>query len=320
MDGKITMSEGIAQLDNLDFNLLEGGFLMSGFYNSNPPLPLFNFNFKISSMSIKETFSSFNTIQEMAPVAKDLAGVFSAEFFTDGVLDTGMMPVMESLSAFGLIDLRSTTYSNPKFIKGLNKITGDKGETLKLQDINFEYAISDGTLIIEPFDFKLAGRTTTVYGSSGISGIHANMDYTLETDLKTGNLGAAANNMIASLTGLNDLVAEEVRMKIKIEGNYEDPQFRLDGISNTKKGSGDSKIKDLAKEQAKNKLKEQQKLAEKKVQEELDKQKAVLKAEADKKAADLKVAAEKKAKEVLGDELKSKLGGKLKGLKKKDGD
>jgi len=320
MEGKITMSEGIAQLDNLDFNLLEGDFLMSGFYNSNPPLPLFNFNFKISSMSIKETFSSFNTIQEMAPVAKDLAGVFSAEFVTDGVLDTGMMPVMESLSAFGLIDLRSTTYSNPKFIKGLNKVTGDKGETLKLQDINFEYAISDGTLIIEPFDFKLGGRTTTVYGSSGISGIQANMDYTLETDLKTGTLGAAANNMITSLTGLNDLVAEEVRMKIKIEGNYEDPQFRLDGISNTKKGSSDGKIKDLAKEQAKNKLKEQQKLAEKKVQEELDKQKAVLSAEADKKAADLKVAAKKKAKEVLGDELKSKLGGKIKGLKKKDGD
>ena len=326
MEGKITMSEGIAQLDNLDFNLLAGGFLMSGFYNSNPPLPLFNFNFKISSMSIKETFSSFNTIQEMAPMAKDLAGVFSTEFVTDGVLDTAMMPVMESLFTFGLIDLESTTYSNPKFIKELNKITGDKEETLKLQDINFEYTIEDGTLIIEPFDFKLAGRTTTVYGSSGISGIQANMDYTLETDLKTGNLGAAANNMIASLTGLNDLVAEEVRIKIKIERNYEDPQFRLDGISNTKKSPGDKKIKDLAKERAKNKLKKQQKLAEKKIQEELDKQKAVLKVEADKKAAALKLEAEKKgedikeeAKEVLTDQIKSKLGGKLKGLKKKDG-
>ena len=76
MDGKVTMSEGIAQLDNLDFDLLEGDFLMSGFYNSTPLLPLFNFNFKIASMSIKETFSSFNTIQEMAPVAKDLAGFF----------------------------------------------------------------------------------------------------------------------------------------------------------------------------------------------------------------------------------------------------
>ena len=326
MEGKITMSEGIAQLDNLDFNLLAGGFLMSGFYNSNPPLPLFNFNFKISSMSIKETFSSFNTIQEMAPMAKDLAGVFSTEFVTDGVLDTAMMPVMESLFTFGLIDLESTTYSNPKFIKGLNKITGDKEETLKLQDINFEYTIEDGTLIIEPFDFKLAGRTTTVYGSSGISGIQANMDYTLETDLKTGNLGAAANNMIASLTGLNDLVAEEVRIKIKIERNYEDPQFRLDEISNTKKSPGDKKIKDLAKERAKNKLKKQQKLAEKKIQEELDKQKAVLKVEADKKAAALKLEAEKKgedikeeANEVLTDQIKSKLGGKLKGLKKKDG-
>ena len=327
MDGKVTMSEGIAQLDNLDFNLLEADFLMSGFYNSNPLLPLFNFNFKIASMSIKETFSSFNTIQEMAPVAKDLAGVFSTEFVTDGAFDTVMMPVMESLSAFGLIDLRSATYSNPKFMEGLNKITGDQEEILKLQDINFEYGIADGTLIIEPFDFKLAGRTTTVYGSSGISGVQSNMDYILETDLKTGALGTAANNMIASLTGLNDLVAEEVRMKIKIEGNYEDPQFRLDGISNTKKNSGDKKIKDLAKDRAKNKLKEQQKLAEKKIQEELDKQKAVLKVEADKKAAALKLEAEKKvedikeeAKEVLGDELKSKLGGKLKGLKKKDGD
>ena len=327
MDGMITMSEGIAQLDNLDFDLLQGGFLMSGFYNSNPQLPLFNFNFKISSMSIKETFSSFNTIQEMAPVAKDLEGVFSTEFVTDGTLDTAMMPVMESLSVYGLIDMRAATYSNPKFIKGLNKITGDQEEKLKLQDINFEYAIEDGNLIIQPFDLNIGGRTTTIYGTSGISSAQANMDYTLETDLKTGDLGATANNMIASLTGLNDLVAEEVRMKIKIEGNYEDPQFRLDGISNSKKGSGDKKIKDLAKERAKNKLKEQQKLAEKKIQEELDKQKAVLKAEADKKAAALKLEAEKKvedikeeAKEVLTDQIKSKLGGKLKKLKKKDGD
>jgi len=327
IDGKVTMSEGIAQLDNLDFDLLEGDFLMSGFYNSNPLLPLFNFNFKIASMSIKETFSSFNTIQEMAPLAKDLAGVFSTEFVSDGAFDTVMMPVMESLSVFGLIDLRSATYSNPKIMKGLNKITGDQEEILKLQDINFEYGIADGTLIIEPFDFKLAGRTTTVYGSSGISGVQSDMDYILETDLKTGELGAAANNMIASLTGLNDLIAEEVRVKIKIEGNYEDPQFHLDGISKTKKSSGDEKIKDLAKERAKNKLKEQQKLAEKKIQEELDKQKAVLKSEADKKAAALKLEAVKKvedikeeAKEILGDKLKSKLGGKLKGLKKKDGD
>ena len=94
-----------------------------------------------------------------------------------------------------------------------------------------------------------------------------------------------------------------------------------------KKVLGDEKIKDLAKERAKNKLKEQQKLAEKKIQEELDKQKAVLKSEADKKAAALKLEAVKKvedikeeAKEILGDKLKSKLGGKLKGLKKKDGD
>ena len=198
---------------------------------------------------------------------------------------------------------------------------------MKLQDINFEYGIADGTLIIEPFDFKLAGNTTIFHGSSEISGVQANMDYTLETDLKTGDLGVAANNMIASMIGLNDLVAEEVRMKIKIEGNYEDPQFRLDGISNTKKGSSDKKMKILAKEQAKIKLKERQKLAKKKIQEEVDKQKAVLNVEADKKAAELKKAVEikakdleEKAKEVIGDELKSKLGGKLKGLKKKDGD
>ena len=76
--------------------------------------------------------------------------------------------------------------------------------------------------------------------------------------------------------------------------------FRLDEISNTKKSPGDKKIKDLAKERAKNKLKKQQKLAEKKIQEELDKQKAVLKVEADKKAAALKLEAEKKGRGYKG--------------------
>tara|TARA_A100000164_G_C21370871_1_gene524131 strand:+ start:28 stop:501 length:474 start_codon:yes stop_codon:yes gene_type:complete len=124
-----------------------------------------------------------------------------------------------------------------------------------------------------------------------------------------------AVNMIASLTGLNDLVTEEVRMKIKIDGNYEDPQFRLDGISNIKKGSNGKKIKDWAKEQAKIKLKEQQELAGEKIKEELDNQKFKLKEEAAQKAKDLK----EKTKKVISDEVKSKLGGKLKGLKKKDG-
>ena len=124
-----------------------------------------------------------------------------------------------------------------------------------------------------------------------------------------------AVNMIASLTGLNDLVTEEVRMKIKIDGNYEDPQFRLDGISNIKKGSSEKKIKDWAKEQAKIKLKEQQELAGEKIKEELDNQKFKLKEEAAQKAKGLK----EKAKKVISDEVKSKLGGKLKGLKKKDG-
>ena len=315
VNGKVVISEGIAQLDDLDFNLLGGDFLMSGFYNSNPQLPLFNFNFKIASMSIKQVFSSFNTIQELAPIAKDLAGKFSTDLVTSGAFDTVMMPIMESLSAYGLIDLKSTTYNNPKFIKGLNKITGDQKETLKLQDINFVYKIEDGILIIEPFDFKLLGRNTTVYGSSGISGLQSNMNYILETDLKTGDLGAAAVNMIASLTGLNDLVTEGVRMKIKIDGNYEDPQFRLDGISNIKKGSSEKKIKDWAKEQAKIKLKEQQELAGEKIKEELDNQKFKLKEEAAQKAKDLK----EKTKKVISDEVKSKLGGKLKGLKKKDG-
>ena len=303
MNGKIKIREGIAQLDDLTFNLLEGDFTMSGFYNSNNQLPPFKFNFKIDSLSAKEVFFSFNTIQEMAPVARDLAGVFSTDLVICGAFDSVMMPIMESVSAYGLIDLRSVTYDNPKFMTGLNKITGDQEETLKLQDINFEYRIEDGTLIIKPFDFKLLGRNTTVFGSSGISGVKSKMNYTIETELKTGDLVVAASDMIASLTGLSDLDAEEVRMNIKIEGSYEDPQFRLDGISNFKKGYSEKIIKDFAKEQAKMKLKDQQESAGEKIKEQLDKQKSILIEEVDKSAKDLK----EKTKKVISDEVKSNL-------------
>ena len=131
MNGKVKIREGIAQLDDLEFNLLEGDFTMSGFYNSNNQLPLFNFNFKIDSLSAKEVFFSFNTIQAMAPVARDLAGVFSTDVVICGAFDSVMMPIMESVSAYGHIDLRSVTYDNPKFMTGLNKITGDQEETFK---------------------------------------------------------------------------------------------------------------------------------------------------------------------------------------------
>ena len=127
-------------------------------------------------------------------------------------------------------------------------------------------------------------------------------------------MGVAASDVIASLTGLSDLAAEEVRMNIKVEGSYEDPQFRLDGISSFNKGYSEKIIKDFAKKQAKIKFKDQQELAGEKMKEKLDKQKSILIEEVDKSVKDLK----EKTKKVISDEVKSNIKGKLQGIKKQN--
>ena len=214
--GMVSIEEGLSKLEKLDFKLLNGHFVMDGIYNSTILSPSFNFNFKIAELSISESFKAFNTIQKIAPIANDLAGNFSSEMSMTGNLDQTMAPIMETMFAYGVLEIAEASYNNPKWVNAINKITGDKEQSLTSRNLNLQFMIENGKLIVQPFDLKIAGRSATIYGSSGITDAKAPIDYGLETNIKTGKLGNEVNNLIASFTGAQNVISDEVRMKIKI--------------------------------------------------------------------------------------------------------
>ncbi len=314
--GMVSIEEGLSKLEKLDFKLLNGHFVMDGIYNSTILSPSFNFNFKIAELSISESFKAFNTIQKIAPIANDLAGNFSSEMSMTGNLDQTMAPIMETMFAYGVLEIAEASYNNPKWVNALNKITGDKEQSLTSRNLNLQFMIENGKLIVQPFDLKIAGRSATIYGSSGITDAKAPIDYGLETNIKTGKLGNEVNNLIASFTGAQNVISDEVRMKIKIEGTYENPEISLAGITNVSGQSNKSSLKNAAIDAAKKKLQEQQDIAEKKIKEEMAKQKEVV----EEKVQEGVNAIKDKVKESLPDELKdikSQLKNGLKDIKKK---
>lgn len=289
LKGLITIQNGEARLNNVDFELLDGQFAMNGGYNSVPTAPRYDFGFSIESMSIPAAYEAFNSVQTMAPVAKNMTGEFSTDFTIAGSMDDGMMPNYDDMNGAGMMTLQDATLEGDKVILAVSKLTKSKDESLKLDDINITFEIKDGRMYVDPFDVKLGGKMATIAGSNGFDG---SIDYTISTEISTGALGSAANSLLSSYTGGAKVVGETVPVNIAVSGTYDEPKVGLAGGA-AGSSTAQSSATDTAKNAAKDAINQQKKAAEQKAKEELEKQKKAAEAE----VARQKKIAEQKAKE-----------------------
>lgn len=302
LDGLITVKDGIAKLNNIDFTLLDGEFVLNGTYNSVIEEPGFDFGFGIKDLSIPKSYETFNTVQQLAPVAKNVTGDFSAQLSLAGNMGADMMPIFEHLSGKGVIEIAEAALKGDQLMKAISTVSKFSGDEIDMQKVKMKVEIKEGRLYVEPFDVKMAGQKATIYGSNGIDG---SLDYFVSSLVKTGAAGSAVNQALASYTGGKEVIGEEMLVKLKIGGTYDKPKV---SIASTESASGqtatesvkaaakaemDKQLKE-AEEKAKAELEKQQKELEEKAKAELKKQQEEL----EKKAAE---EAKKKAKKVIKD-------------------
>lgn len=327
LKGKILVKDGAARMEGVDFDMLKGKFTMSGSYvTANLENPSFDFNFGIKGLSIPASFEAFNTVQKLAPVAKNVTGNFSTDFKIGGVLGPDMMPLYDKLFGSGLVQIADAALSGSKITSAVSTVTKLKGSSasessdgVKIKDVIMDAEIKDGRLHVKPFDVNMGGYKTTVSGSNGILG---DLDYNLKMDVPAGAAGAALNSALASFTGGKSVVGENIKLNIGLGGTYDEPKVKLLGT-----GAGDGGAGGAAKAAAKAAFDEQKA----KAQAELDKKKAEAEAEIAKKKAEAeakakaeleqkKKEAEEKAKaeaEKLKKEAEEKAKDAIKGLFKK---
>ncbi|MEQ6119914.1 AsmA-like C-terminal region-containing protein [Reichenbachiella sp. MALMAid0571] len=314
LKGNIVIKDGAARMQGVDFDMLKGKFTMSGSYvTANVENPEFDFMFGIKGLSIPASFEAFNTVQQLAPIAKNVNGNFSTDFKIGGVLGPDMMPVYDKLFGSGLIQIADAALSGSKITSAISTVTklkGGSGETegVKLKDVIMDAEIKDGRLHVKPFDVSIGGYKTTVSGSNGILG---DLDYKLKMDVPSGAAGAALNSALSSFTGGKSIVGENIKLNLGLQGTYDDPKVGLLGTESGEGGAGST-----AKAAAKAALDEQKA----KAQAELDKKKAEAEAKAKAELEKKKKEAEEKAKaeaEKLKQDAADKAKDAIKGLFKK---
>ncbi|MEQ9423246.1 MAG: AsmA-like C-terminal region-containing protein [Cyclobacteriaceae bacterium] len=307
MKGNIIVRDGSVRMEGVNMNLLNGSVSMNGFYTTaGVDHPTFDFDLKVSKLSIPESFKTFSTIQTLAPMAEKMIGNFSTDFKIGGALGDDMMPLYDHLFGAGLVEIAEAAYKGDmKVLSAVSSVTklgavsnaANNDGQIKLKDVLMQAEIKNGRVHLKPFDLEVGGYKTTVSGSNGVDG---SLDYVMKMDVPTGQLAGVANNLLASFTGGQSVVGEKIRLNLGVTGNYEDPKVK---ILSTENASGSSP-KQAVKQSIRAEVDKQKAEAEAKIQQEIADQKAAAEEEAKKQLE----KAKEEVKDAVGDELKENLG------------
>ncbi len=273
--GLIEIKDGKLSLNNLKMNLLKGSMLMSGSYNSkNISKPEVNFALNIENFDIPETFKTFNTVQKLAPVAKNCAGNISLGITFETFLDSHLSPLFETFNGKGNLRSRDIKLTDSKFFNLLAENTKmSQFKNPSLQNLNMFFVIKNGNIEIEPTKIKIANIETEFSGTQ-------RLDQTVNYQAKTNVPKELASKILNNLP-LN-LPKKDVEITILIGGTVTEPK-----VTSIK-----SSLTDDVKDVVKDKIDEEKEKLKKKAKAEADKIRAEGKAKADKIVAEAKVKAQ----------------------------
>ena len=306
--GTIKVINGQVYFNGVSLKMFGGTATMDGVFDptSAPYKPTFDFKMGINNWAINPVANTFNSIESLAPVLKNSTGTFSTNIDINGALDVNLEPILDEISFTGISKTRNLEI-NSKSLEKLNNITKTKDyNPMKAEDLTISYKCINGVLEVEPFDVKVGSQMAKI---SGYSTLDQDINYLIDTKIKTADMGAGADAVIGQLNGflnsngVKTEVPDVIPVMISVTGKMDDPVFKpVFG-----KGEGSKEAKEQVKEIIKEKIEEVKEDLKKDAQAEADKimadakkQQDELMAEARKQAAELNKEAKK-----LGVQLKA---------------
>lgn len=315
--GGLHLKDGIASLDDLSMKMLEGSLKMNGQYSTQDmEKPSFDFDMDAVDFDVKKSFETFNTIQKIAPIAKNMEGNISAKMNLNGILLQNMEPDLGTVNSTGRLQSKNLAIKNAELFKQVGSlIKSDKFNQLSLANMDLSYTMKNGNIEVKPFDTKFGKSKMTIGGSQNIN---QNIDYSIDFSIPSSELGSQANAIASQLfaeagkLGLDVQTPETIKFKALVGGTLSQPKVSLD-----LKNSASNMADDL-KKQAALKLKQEKEKAKKQAIDEAKKQAAQLMAEADKQGKKLISEAQKIAKQAKSEANKQADAAKVEAYKQAD--
>ncbi len=311
LKGNLEIKNSVAYLKGFSMGILNGQVLMDGAFSTPNQIPTVDFNFEIKNMDVKTSFTTFNTVQSFAPIAKTAEGNFSTKLSYKGTLDQEFSPDLNTLNVKGNLYTLGMILQPEIMTKVSDLLKNESLKKIKLKDADLSFEIANGRVLVKPTKIYMGDIGTQFSGSHGLDNT---MDYLLESDIPTKSI-----NIPAEIKALG-LIGETIPVKLKLGGTFSKPTVSpvfgkgssvkdvvTDLVNNAVNEAKDS-IKKLTNEEKKRILAEAQLEADKLIAEAVKHNKNI-KAEAKKQAEMLKEEARKQAAKLLeeanGDPLKT---------------
>lgn len=238
--GGVQVKDGVLKLQKLNFDMLGGNFETNVTYDSRDlSAPAFATDLKINQLSFAKAFEAFNTVQKMAPVAKNIEGLFNTSFNISGKLDKTMSPVLNLLNGGGLVNITQASLKDLQLVSGLNSLAKTNlSNSVNLGGTTIKAEVKDGRVYFQPFDIKAGNTAINLGGSQGVDG---SLDYVMKSVVPAGAVGAAVNEALAKVMGKQSSGSSNINLAIKVGGTYDKPKYSL--LSATPDGTGGQSVK-----------------------------------------------------------------------------
>jgi hypothetical protein len=209
--GQILVKDGRAEMKNVSLAALGGNLNVNGSYDTgkNPKQPDVALDLDIKNASFTQTFSTFVTIQKLAPIFENMLGNYSTSFKFNSALGADFMPVLTSLTASGLLQSNNVEITGVPALDGLAAaLKNESLKELKVKDLKLPFSISDGRVATKPFDINFGSGTMNLSGTTGL-------DQTIDYAAKVNLADKLSNGYLKSVN-------------VKIGGTFTKPTFNLD--------------------------------------------------------------------------------------------
>lgn len=246
--GRLLVKDQKLKLENVNMNSLDGTIGINGSYSTViADKPVVDFVLDIKDVDVQKAFTTFNTMQKLAPIAGLAKGNISTQLSLKTDLDGKMMPVFSSMMGDGNLRSQMLTFSN---VKSFNKIADalkmDKLKEWVIEKVNLSFEVIDGKVFVKPFETAVGKTKANI---SGWNSFDETMEYVMQLSIPRSEFGGAANNVLNNLVseankkGANFSVGDVVPIAVLITGTVRDPK-----VSTDLKGMASNVLDDMKKQ------------------------------------------------------------------------
>ncbi len=218
LDGLITLNRGVAALNNVKLAMLGGNVFCSGMYNgANISKPQVDLQLDLSNIDIQTSATTFNTVERLAPIAKQTHGTVTAKVNFKSDMDRYLNPLLPTVNGDGRLITNEISIRDSKVFALIGKATNNsKMANPSMKNLNIGFRIKDGNVEVDSTAFKLNEQQGSFYGNIGLDqSLDMNVGLTLD--------GTQANAALGRVVG-SDLAAN-ILVYAKIGGTVTEPKI-----------------------------------------------------------------------------------------------